>query len=138
MDYHMQFLEFFSLHQKHGLSYAFYGISVLSPKTWTIIFNFWNFYPFFQNVDYHMQVSKIPFPPPKTWTIIFNLWNFFLFSLIVNYHMLFLELLSLKKHGLSLAISGISITSAKTWSIICSFWNFFPFSINVDYHMQVS
>src|SRR3954470_10410086 len=47
VDYHMEFLDFFSLLQKCGLSYAIYGISFPSPKTWTVICNFWNFFPFF-------------------------------------------------------------------------------------------
>src|SRR3954465_4195567 len=56
--YHMQFLEFNSLHQKHGLSYAISRISFSSQKTWTIICNFWNFFPFSKNVYYHMQLTK--------------------------------------------------------------------------------
>src|SRR4051812_15673070 len=138
-----------------------------SPKTWTIIYNLWNFFLFFKKVDYHMQFSEylsrlqkhglsyailgilsllqkcelsyaiygISIPFPKMWTIICNLWNFFLFLKNVDYHMLCLEFLSLQKRGLSYAISGISIPSPKTWTIICNFWNFIPISINVDYHM---
>src|SRR3954470_20912444 len=58
VDYHMQFLkfmEFLSLFQKRGLSYAIYGISIPSPKTWSVICNFQNFFAFSKNVDYHMQ-----------------------------------------------------------------------------------
>src|SRR3954463_2731920 len=89
VDYHMQFFEFLSLLQKHGLSYSMSRISFPSPKTWIIICFFWNSIPFSNNVDYHIQflefrsllkkhglsygVSRISFPSPKTWTIICNL-----------------------------------------------------------------
>src|SRR3954464_10279591 len=145
-------MEFLSLLQKYGLSDAFYGISFSSPKiwtsyaisiisipsqkTWTIICNFGNFFPFSINVNYHMQVSRIPFSYPKTYTILWNLWNFFLFSKNMDYHIQFLDFLSLfKKHGLSYAIFGISFSSPKTWSIICNFRNIYPFSKNMDYHI---
>src|SRR3954463_2750421 len=120
MDYHMRFLEFLSLLQIRRLSYAISEISFSSPKMWTIICDFWNFFPFFKYVDYHMQflkflsllqkrrlsytISEIYFPFPKC--------------------------------GLSYAISEISFSSPKTWTIICDFWNFFLFSKNEDYHMQ--
>src|SRR3954469_12733072 len=88
-------------------------------------------------MDYHMQVSKIPYPSPLTWTIICTLQNFFHFSQNVYYHMQWLEFLSLlQKHGLSFAIFGISFSSRKTWNIISNFRNSYPFSKNVDYHMQ--
>src|SRR3954471_21097411 len=58
MDYHMQFLEFLSLLQKRGLSYAMYEVSFSSPKTWTIICNFSNFFLFSKYMDYHMQFMK--------------------------------------------------------------------------------
>src|SRR4051812_45778021 len=67
VDYHIQFMEFHSLLQKRGLSYAIFEISFPSQKTWTIICNFWNFVQ-------------------KTWTMICNLWNFFSFSKNVDYH----------------------------------------------------
>src|SRR3954462_13215677 len=119
MDYQMQFLKFLSLLQKYGPSYAISIISIPSQKTWIIICNFGNFFPFSINVNYHMQVSRIHFSSPKTWTIIFNFWTFFLFLKNVDYHMQFLEFLSLlQKLGLSYAISGISIPSPKTWTII--------------------
>src|SRR4051812_25466954 len=105
----MQFLEFISLLR----------------KTWIIIYNFRNFFPFSKNVYYHMQLMKfhsllqkrelsyaiyeISFSSSKTWSIICNLWNLIPFSKNVDYHMQFLELLSLlKEHGLSYAIYGIS------------------------------
>src|SRR3954466_1268513 len=50
-----QFLEFLSLLQKRGLSYAIYEIASTSPKTWSLICNFRNFFPFSKNVDYHIQ-----------------------------------------------------------------------------------
>src|SRR3954466_3663688 len=108
--------------QKYGLSYAISIISIPSQKTWTIICNFGNFFPFSINVNYHMQVSRIPFSYQKTYTILWNLWNFLLFSKNMDYQMQFLEFLSLlQKYGLSYAISIISIPSQKTWTIICNF-----------------
>src|SRR3954465_9350557 len=83
MEHHIKFLKFLSLLQKHGISYVIYEISFSSPKTWTIICNFWNFCPFSINVDYH-----------------FHFLNFFSFSIKVGYYMQFLEFLSLlQKHG---------------------------------------
>src|SRR3954466_8395583 len=132
VDYLKQFLNFLSLLQKHGLSYAIFGISFPSQKTWTIICNFWNFFP-------------------KTWTMICNLWNFFPFSKNTDYHKQFRKFLSLfQKRGLPYAVFLISFRSQKTWTIICNFfnffpktwtticnfWNFYPFSKNVDYHKQ--
>src|SRR4051812_43524475 len=86
MDYHMHFTKFLSLHPKCLLSYAMFGISLSSPKTWTIICNFWNFFLFSKNMEYHMQfqeflslfqkhglsyiIYRISFTSPKTWTII--------------------------------------------------------------------
>src|SRR3954470_8817045 len=86
--YHMKFLEFLFHFQKHGLSYAVNGISILSLKTWSIICNFLNFFTFSKNVDYHMEFMKFLFllqkcglsygiyeisiPSLKTWTIICN------------------------------------------------------------------
>src|SRR4051812_46132671 len=127
----MQFLKFLSLLQKHGLSYAISEFSFSSPKTWTIISNFWNFFLISINMDYHMQVSRNCFPSLETWTIICKLWNFFPFSKNVDYHMQFMEFLfllqkcglsyaifeifsRLQKHGLSYEISGIFIPSPKT------------------------
>src|SRR3954470_14680186 len=79
-------------------------------------------------MDYHMQVSIIPYPSPLTWTIICTLQDFFHFSQNVYYHMQCLEFLCLlQKHGLSYAIFGISFSSRKTWNIICNFKNFYPF-----------
>src|SRR4051812_19376350 len=101
----MQFLEFLSLLHKRGLSYA-------SLK---------NSFPFSENVDYHMQVSRIPCPSPKTWTIVLKFQEF---------------LYLLKERGLSHLIYGISFSSPKTWIIICNFLNFFLFSKIMDYHMQ--
>src|SRR3954465_3501771 len=90
-------------------------------------------------MDYHMQVSRIPYPSPLTWTIIWPLQNFFHFSQNVYYHMQCLEFLCLlQKQGLSYAIFGISFSSRKTWNIICNINNFYPFPKNVNYHMQVS
>src|SRR3954470_20945222 len=58
VDYHMKFLEFLSLLQKHGLSYAIFGISFPSQKMWTIHAIFGN---------------SLPYPK---WTIICNFRNF--------------------------------------------------------------
>src|SRR3954462_8272736 len=104
-------------------------------------------------MNYHMQVSRIPFSYPKTYTILWNLWNFFHFSKNMDYDIQFLDFLSLfKKHGLSYAIfrsyypfsknldyhiqllEFLSLLQ-KTWTIICNFKNYFPFPKKVDYHM---
>src|SRR3954466_870999 len=55
VDYHKQFLKFLSLLTKCRLSYAIFGISSPSQKTWTIKCNFLNFFPFSKNVYYHMK-----------------------------------------------------------------------------------
>src|SRR3954462_11058062 len=81
--------EFLSLLKNLRLSYAVYGISYPSPKTWNIILNLSNFFPFsknvhyhvqflkflsvFQKVEYHMQYLETPCLSSETWTIIFNL-----------------------------------------------------------------
>src|SRR3954467_4352355 len=106
----MQFLEFLSLLKKCGLSYAISEISFPSPKTWSIICNFWSFFPFTKNMDYYMQFMEF-------------------LSKNVDYDKNLMEFLSfLQKRGLSKAISKISFLSPKTWTFICNFWNFFPFS----------
>src|SRR3954463_8793820 len=92
----MQFLEFLSLFKKRGLSYAISRISFPSPKTWIIICNFENFYPFSKNVDYDMQFREFLSLLQKTWTIICEF--FFLFSKNVDYHMQFLEFLSVHQN----------------------------------------
>src|SRR3954471_7052607 len=114
-------MEFLSLLHKCGLSYAILGISIPSPKTRIVICNFWNFFPFSINVDYHMQVSRIPFPSPKMWTIVCNFWNFFPFSINMDYHMQVLR---------------NPFPSPKMWTIICNIWYFFSYPKNKDYHMQ--
>src|SRR3954466_14608037 len=117
VDYHMQFLKFLSLPQKCGLLYE---ISFPSPKTWTIICNFYNFYLFSKKRGLSYANSGISFSSPKTWTIICNFWNFFPFPKNIDYYMQFLKFLSLlKKHGLIYAIYEISFSSSKTWTIIC-------------------
>src|SRR4051812_15342425 len=104
MDYHMQFLKFLYILPKHGLSYAIFEISSSYPKTWTIICNFWNIFPFSKNMDYYIQflefhfilqkhgllyvIFGISFSSPKTLTIVCNHWNFFTVSK-VDYHMQF-------------------------------------------------
>src|SRR3954469_22554628 len=100
----MQFKKFLSLLQKRGLSYAISRISFSSPKTWTIICDFWNFFLFSNNVDYHMQFLEFLSLLKKSGR----------FSL-------------LPKHGLSYAIFGISFSSPITSTIICSLRNFFFF-----------
>src|SRR4051812_23833201 len=103
MDYDMQFMEFFSFLQKHGLSYAISEISIPSLKKWTIICNFWNFFPFSKNVDYYMQFLEIH-------------------SKNVDYDMQVMEFLFLlQKRGLLYVIYGISFPSPKTWTIISNF-----------------
>src|SRR3954470_4946044 len=101
-----------------------YFLSFLQ-KTWTIICDFWNFFLFSKNVDYHMQFLKflslfkkcglsyaiyeIFFSSPKICTIKCNFYNFFLFPKNVDYCMQFLKFLSLpQKHGLIYATYEIS------------------------------
>src|SRR4051812_8645774 len=111
----MQFMEFLSLLQKLGLSYAISGISFSSPKTWTIICIFWNFFPLFKILDYHMQFR-----------------DFFLFSKNVDYHQQYLEFISLlQKGGLLYALSKYSFSSSKSWTTTYNFCNFIPFSKNI-------
>src|SRR3954471_22995050 len=101
-----------------------------------MICNFWNFFPFSKNVDYHKQFLKFLSLLPKrglylmqfleflslfkkTWTIISIFFNLFHFSKNVEYHIQFMEFLSLlQKRGLSYSIYGISFPSPKTWTII--------------------
>src|SRR3954468_13251833 len=117
----MRFLEFLCLLHKRGLSYAISEISFSSPKTWTIICNFWNLFPFSKNVDYHMKFLKFLFLLLKTWNTKCNFWNFFPFFKKMDYHMQFLNLLSLLQNcGLSYAIFGICSPFLKTWTIICN------------------
>src|SRR4051812_26645249 len=104
LDFSFQFFKFFSLLQKCGLSYAISEISFYSPKSWTIICNFWNFFLFSKNLDYHMQFLE-----------------FFPFSKNVDSHMHFFEFLFLFKKGvLSYAISEISFSSPKSRTTICN------------------
>src|SRR3954469_21457111 len=74
VDYHMQFLKFLSILQKrglslaileflshlqkHGQSYAISRISFSSPKTWNLICNISNFFPFTKRVYKHMEFRK--------------------------------------------------------------------------------
>src|SRR3954462_2944387 len=93
------------------------------PKTYTILWNLWNFFLFSKNVDYHIQFLDFLslFKKHGLSYAIFR--SYYPFSKNLDYHMQFLE---------------VFIPSPKTWTIIYNFSNFFPFSINVDYHMQVS
>src|SRR4051812_32852418 len=140
MDYHMQFMEFHSLLHKRRLLYVISEISILSPKMWTIICTFWNFFPFFEKRGLSYAIST----------------NIFSFSKKMDYHMQFIEFLSLfekmvhylqflkflsllqkrrlsyavsttffpfsKKFGLSYAVYEISFPSPKMWTIKCNFW----------------
>src|SRR3954469_12727671 len=106
-------------------------------------------------MDYHMQFIEFLSLPRKYGLSYASFKNSLPFSINMDYHMYFTKFLSLlpkcllsyaifgnfsllQKHGISYAISGISIPFQKTWSIICNCWNFFPFSRNVDIHMQSS
>src|SRR3954468_11716569 len=101
MDYHMQFLNFFLFSKNMDCYMQFLYIPT---KTWTIICNFWNFFPFSKNLEYNMQFL-----------------NFFLFSKNMDYHMQFQEFLYfLQKRGLSYAFYGISFPPPKTLTIICN------------------
>src|SRR4051812_38194315 len=93
----MQFLKFFWLLQKCGLSYA-----IFKNLDYHIHFPF-------KKMGYHMQFQKflyillkhglsyaifeISSSYPKTLTIICNFWNIFPFSKNMDYHVQFLELL---------------------------------------------
>src|SRR3954469_13095960 len=102
----MQFMKFLSLLQKSGLSYAFYAICFSSPITWTIICNFYNFFPFSKNVDYHMQFLKFLSLFPKRG---------------LSYAIYEKKISLLQNRGLSYAFSRISFSSPKTWTIVCNF-----------------
>src|SRR4051812_10344721 len=93
-----------SLLQKHGLSYAISKICFPSPKTWTIIYNIWNFFLFSKNMDNHMQFLKYLSLLQKR-GLSYAIYG--IFSL-------------LKKGGLSYAIPEISFLSQKAWTIICN------------------
>src|SRR4051812_14030492 len=99
----MQILEYISLFRKYDLPYATYGISSSSPKTWTIIRNFRNFFPLSKNVDYHMQflafLSLLQKPGLS--------------------YAIFEISFSSPNRGLSYAIFRISFPLPKTWTIIC-------------------
>src|SRR4051812_35528038 len=120
MVYHMQFVGFISLLQKHGLSYAISIISFSSLKTWIIICKFWNFFPFSKNVDCYMQFLEFRSLLQKRGLS------------YVIYEISF----SSEKPGQSYAIYEISFSPPKTWSIKCNLSNLFPFSKKVDYHME--
>src|SRR3954469_18243004 len=104
----MQFLNFFSLLQKHGLSYVFYGTNCSSRKIWTIICILLNFFPFSKKWSIICNFG-IYFPSQKTWSFICKFQNFFLIYNNMVYHMQYSKFLShLQKSGLSYAIYGIS------------------------------
>src|SRR4051812_16039968 len=84
---HMQCLEFLCLLQKHGLSYAFFGIYFSFRKTWNIICNFRNFYPFSKNVEYHMQFLEFLSLLQKRGHSYAIFLNSFTFSKNVDYRM---------------------------------------------------
>src|SRR3954469_24160864 len=115
----MQFLEILSLLQKRGISSTIVGISFLSPKTRTIICNFYIFFLFFKNMDYHMQFLEFPSLLKKC-GLSYSISRIFFKNM--DYHMQFLYFLSLfQKRGQSYAFFEISFPSPKTWTII---WNF--------------
>src|SRR3954471_18967562 len=98
-------MEYLSLLQKRGLSYAISGFSIPSPKPWTIICNFWNFFLFSKNMDYHMQfqefqslhqkhglsyiIYRISFTFPKHVLSYACFMNSLPFSINMDYHMQF-------------------------------------------------
>src|SRR4051812_17076693 len=105
MDYYMKLLDFLSLLQNRGLSYAISRISFASPKTWPILCNLWNFFPFSKNVDYHLQIMNFLSILPKRGL------SYAIYEIISLLH----------KRGLLYAISRISFPSPKTWTIIYNF-----------------
>src|SRR4051812_38385596 len=115
-------MEFISLPQKRGLSNAVSGNSFSSSKMWTIICNFWNFFPFSKNMDYHMQFLEFHSHLQErglSYTI--SGISYFSFSKNVDYHMQFVVFIFLLlKHALSYAISENPFPSQKTWTIICN------------------
>src|SRR4051812_30656919 len=67
-------------YRKHGLSYAIYKILLSSPKMWSILCNFWKFFPFSKKNGLSYVIYSIFSTSLKTWTIMCIFWNFFLFS----------------------------------------------------------
>src|SRR4051812_39579412 len=118
----MQFMEYFSLLQKHGLShaildflallkqrglpYAISVISLLSHKNVVSRMQFLKFLYFLtKNVDYHMQFLEF-------------------ISLLKKHRLpyaIYEIFFSFQKRGLSYAISRVSFSSPKTWTIISNF-----------------
>src|SRR4051812_29948558 len=135
MDYDFKFTEFISLLKKRGLLYAMSEISIPSLKTWTIICNFSNFFPFSKNVDYYMQFLEFR---SKNMDYDIQFMEFLPLLKNVDYHKQFLKFLSLlPKRGLYLMqFWEFHSLFKKTWTIISIYFNLFHFSKNVDYHIQ--
>src|SRR3954469_9624032 len=113
-------MEFLSLLQKRGLSYAVSGNSFSSSKMNTIICNFWNFFLFSKNMDYHMQFLEFhSLLQERGLSYTISGISYFSFFKNVDYQRQFVVFIFLLlKHGLSYAISEISFPSQKTWTII--------------------
>src|SRR3954462_5742362 len=90
------------------------------PKTYTILWDLWNFVLFSKNMDYHIQFLDFLSLFKKRGLSYEIFRSYYPFSKNVDYHMQFF---------------AISFPSPKTWTIICNFWNFIHFSKNKDYHM---
>jgi len=132
----MQFLEFMSPLQKRGLSYAIFGIYFLSPKMWTNICIFSEFFPFSKHVYIIYNLWNF-FPSLKTWTIICNFKIFVLFYKKRGLSYKYLKLIPrLQKRGLSFAISRISFSFSNNMDSRMQFLEFFTFSKNVDHDRQ--
>src|SRR3954464_6295105 len=116
-------MKFLSLLQQRRLSYAVSGNSFSSSKMWTIICNFWNFFLFSKNMDYHMQFLEFhSLLQERGLSFAFSGYSYFSFSKNVDYHRQFVVFIFLLlKQRLSYAISEISFPSQKTWTIICNF-----------------
>src|SRR4051812_24899106 len=108
------------------------------PKTYTILWNFWNFFLFSKNMDYHIQfldflslfkkrglsyaIFRSYYPISKNLDYHIKFLEFFPFSINVDYHM---------------QVSRILFPSPKRWTIICNIWNFFLFSKNMNCRIQL-
>src|SRR4051812_48197849 len=94
-----------------------------TPKTWTILWNLWNFFLFSKNMDYHIQFLEFLYLFKKHGLSYAIFRSYYPFSKNLDYHIQFLQFLSLlHKRGLSYASFKIHFPSPKTWTIIFNLW----------------
>src|SRR3954463_2871485 len=93
----------------------FMELFLSSKKIWTIICNFWNFFLFSKNMDYHMQFLEfLSFLQDRGLSYTISGISYFPFSKYVDYHRQFVVfIILLLKHELSYVISEISFPSQK-------------------------